>query len=171
MALMPAGPSTDPTPFPKLLLDCSYHEMMELDGVPEEFHIHYQLLPNQHDAKFVLAATEDEEARRVMEDQDEVADFLATLAEESFFDRLANLVGRIPFETDDLHRAKPWVRLGWLLYFRAQDFGAMHLDGVTAALNVLDIKDPEENAPAWPDSLNNVWAVPRLDRLPSKVRT
>ena len=162
---MPAGPSTDPTPFPKLLCNRHYHDMMELDDIPDECHIYYQLLPEQHAAKFVLATTDTEEARRVMEDQAEVANFLATLAEESLFERIAARVGRIPFEDDDLHRARPWVRLGWLLYYRAQDFGALSLDGVTAAQNVLSINDPEEDTQAWPDSLKEVWAVPRLDKL------
>ena len=56
----------------------------------------------------------------------------------------------ISFYKGHPHHEAVWVKLGYLLYFCTQEFGAEALNAVAAARNVLTVKEHAPNT-WWPD--------------------
>ena len=158
-----AGPSgTSAVAFPELLSDRLTGEMCDVSGVPSKYLVYYQLLPEAHANRWIEEAEDDPERREELQDNKEVANFMANLTKEDCFPDLKRLVMGC-YTPGDAHNAQQWVNVCKLLLWRAPSFLAGELDGVNAAENVLDIRLRGDKP--WPERLSEVIMVPKLDVL------
>ena len=152
--------------FPVLLSWRNKGHMLDISRVPDSAKVYYQLLPAAHGRKQIEEQVElssDEYLVCDLEHKLDIAETLAGLPGQPWWDDLACLVTQQPQDPADHHQAEQWLRLVYLMHHRAEDFGAGRHETVDALANVLTVNKWREPEP-WPSCMQHRYVVPRLDR-------
>ena len=153
----------------QLLKDRNEESDMQVLGdipVPDKPRVLYGLLPEHHGRRHLQHLQDhtslDLDEIQIQIDAQEVALMLAAITCESWFRGLEEAIMKTA-TAHDPSAAEQTMKLGYLWWFRAKEFGAGPREGILAARNTYEMHTCKGKV--WSGELKHILCVPRLDVL------